>query len=420
MNRLCLFVLVITFGSAEAAPREVSPREINDHHWVDVERIVAIGDLHGDYDNYIKAMRAAGLVDRRDRWIAGQTHLVQTGDIPDRGPDTRKIIQHMARLERQARRKGGRVHNLIGNHEAMNVYGDLRYVTDEEFEAFATPRSERIRDRYFEAVLDDMKKRDPEGFADLPDNFREQWDARRPLGWVEHRQAWNPNWDPDGEMFEWVSNARVAVQINDVIFVHGGISGHYCRDALQSMTEHAHAALKESDPDNLGILTDENGPLWYRGLAGVAPEAPSETVEAILDRHDARHIVIGHTPTGGIIWPRYSGRVIQIDTGISAAYGGHVAYLEITPQGLSAGYLAEKIELPGDADNLPGYLEQVLELLPDNNAAREKLQMLRDQAHAAGRAEPEKDPATEATDAATADSGHAESRNQMPICGTRL
>jgi len=150
-------------------------------------------------------------------------------------------------------------------------------------------------------------------------------------------------------MFEWVSNARVAVQINDVVFVHGGISGHYCRDALQSMTEHAHAALKESDPDNLGILTDENGPLWYRGLAGVAPEAPSETVEAILDRHDARHIVIGHTPTGGIIWPRYSGRVIQIDTGISAAYGGHVAYLEITPQGLSAGYLAEKIELPGDA-----------------------------------------------------------------------
>ena len=59
-------------------------REIDDFHWEGVERIVAIGDLHGDYGNYIEALRVAGLVDKKGKWSGGNTHLVQTGDIPDR------------------------------------------------------------------------------------------------------------------------------------------------------------------------------------------------------------------------------------------------------------------------------------------------------------------------------------------------
>lgn len=398
MRILLLLMLFLASGGAGAGPRE-----IDNHHWVDVERIVAIGDLHGDYDNYIKAMRAAGLVNRRGRWIAGETHLVQTGDIPDRGPDTKRIIEHMAELAREARRKGGHVHNLIGNHEAMNVYGDLRYVTDEEFAAFATARSERLRDRYFAAALRDLESRDPERFANLPDDFRAQWYDSHPLGWIEHRQAWNPNWDPGGELFRWVMDSPVAVQINGVIFVHGGISGFYCRDTLESMTGRAHASLERSEPDDLGILTDEFGPLWYRGLAGVAPEAPPETVDAILREHDATHIVIGHTPTDGVIWPRYSGRVIQIDTGISAAYGGHVAHLEITPGKMFAGYLPDKIELPRGETGLAAYFERVSELLPDNKAAREKLKAL----------EADPDSKSDAAD----ESGK---EPDIPICGTRL
>ncbi|HKL54238.1 MAG TPA: hypothetical protein VJ902_09775, partial [Wenzhouxiangellaceae bacterium] len=89
MNRLFLLSLLLAFGMAEAAPREIS-----DHQWAGVERIIAIGDLHGDYANYIKTLRAAELVDHRANWVAGETHLVQTGDIPDRGPDTKKIIEH--------------------------------------------------------------------------------------------------------------------------------------------------------------------------------------------------------------------------------------------------------------------------------------------------------------------------------------
>lgn len=415
MSRLFIISVLLAFGVANATPREIS-----EHRWADVERIVAIGDLHGDYDNYIETLRAAGLVNRRDRWAGGKTHLVQTGDIPDRGPDTKKIIEHMARLARQARRDGGRVHNLLGNHEAMNVYGDLRYVTEGEFAAFATPRSEELRQRYLDAVLQDMSTRDPDRFAALPDDFREQWYATRPLGWVEHRQAWNPVWNPDGEMYEWVADARVAVQINDAIFVHGGISGHYCKDTLASMTERAQDDLLSGNPDDHSILTDQYGPLWYRGLAGVAPQAPSELVDAILGNHDAKHIVIGHTPTGGIIWPRYDGRVIQIDTGISEAYGGHVAYLEITPRGLFAGYLPGKVELPHDQVELEAYLSRMIELLPNNDAAREKLEALRARAVDSTDDRGTDDAGSHPSEKRPSDSGETASIDAAAICGTRL
>ncbi len=294
-----------------------SPTKIDDYHWDHVDRVVAIGDLHGDYGSYIKVLEAAGIIDARGRWIAGETHLVQLGDVPDREDDTLKIIAHLKKLAAQASAKGGRVHTLLGNHEAMNTYGDLRYVTAGDFAASAGRDSKEWRDAYFAKVLADIKARDPKRFAQLPGDFRDTWNASHPLGWVEHQRAWNPKWNPKGDDYEWALHDQVAIQINDLIFLHGGISGAYCQNSLASLTEMARAALRVSDPATPSVLTDPNGPLWYRGLAGFEPVAAPETVEAILQHQGAQHIVIGHTPTYGAIWPRYSGRVIQIDTGMS-------------------------------------------------------------------------------------------------------
>lgn len=351
-------------------------RQIDDYRWEGVERIVAIGDIHGDYENYIATLKAAGLVDKKEKWSGGETHLVQTGDIPDRGPDTQKIIEHLENLEKQAERKGGRVHALIGNHEAMNVYGDLRYVSPGEYEAFKTRNSEKLRDRYFDLYMQSFQQQDPEGFAALPENFREQWNVKHPLGWVEHRQAWDPAWNPEGEYANWVLDKKIAIRINDNLFVHGGLSGFYCQNSLESMTEKAHAHLRNFDPANPGILEDEFGPLWYRGLSGVEPQAMPETVEAILEQNDARHIVVGHTPTSGVIWPRYDGKVLMIDTGIARAYGGNIAYLEITPDGYFAGYPMGKLELPMNGEDLVAYLEKVIEMNPDNPYLQERLEKL--------------------------------------------
>jgi len=391
-------------------------RQVDDYHWEGVERIVAIGDLHGDYDHYLAALEAAGLVDRKGRWSGGKTHLVQTGDIPDRGPDTGRIIEHLRKLGKQAQRKGGFVHDLIGNHEAMNVYGDLRYVHEGEYQAFVTRKSEALRDRYYDLYLQSLKENDPERSAQLPEDFRDKWNMQYPLGWVEHRQAWDPAWNPEGEYATWVLGNKVAVQINDTIFLHGGISGYYCQNSLASLTEKVTAALRRFDPHAPGILTDEYGPLWYRGLAGEKPAAPVETVDAILANHDARHIVIGHTPTSGVIWPRYDGKVILIDTGISEAYGGHVAYLELTPDGVFAGYLSGKLPLPQAGDDRLAYLGQVAELNPENPSLRKRLQTMRAPPAAAPEAVP---TGGEQADAASAGEGEDEGADVGADAGAR-
>ena len=217
-----------------------------------------------------------------------------------------------------------------------------------------------------------MQEVDAEGFAALPENFRQEWDSSHPLGWLEHRQAWNPAWNPDARVGEWVLSRKVVIQVNDLLFLHGGISASYCQNSLQSMTEMVVRELRNNDPVNPGILMDEYGPLWYRGHSGELPAASPDTVQAILDHHGARHIVVGHTPTGGVIWPRYGGSVIQIDTGIASAYGGHIGFLEVTSEGLFAGYPQGKIKLPGDESELLPYLEQVMAFEP-NNVSLQKL-----------------------------------------------
>ena len=139
---LLLLLMLTAPGLADA-----KAKKIDDYHWSGVERIVAISDLHGDYGRYIDVMQSAGLIDKNGKWSGGQTHLVQTGDITDRGPDSRKIIDHLVKLSKQAQKKGGYVHLLIGNHETMNVVGDLRYVAPGEFEAFATKNSPRLQNQ---------------------------------------------------------------------------------------------------------------------------------------------------------------------------------------------------------------------------------------------------------------------------------
>jgi hypothetical protein len=384
-------------------------RQIDEYQWEGVERIVAVGDLHGDYDNYLATLRAAGIVDRKGKWAGGAAHLVQTGDIPDRGPDTLKIIEHITRLDKQARRKGGRVHSLIGNHEAMNVYGDLRYVSEGEYAAFATRGSEALRDRYFELYLARIEAQDPERYAALPADFRDKWNMEHPLGWLEHRQAWDPAWNPDGQYAKWVLNSKVAIRINETLFLHGGISGFYCQNSLDSLTENVRSHLKNFEPGNAGILEDDFGPLWYRGLSGVEPLATPETVDAILAQHGIKHIAVGHTPTSGVIWPRYDAKVIMIDTGISRAYGGHLGYLEITSAGLFAGYQEAKLPLPASDDGAIAYLEQVIQLKPDNPYLRQRLNQLR---------QPPAEPIeAAATEAAQSDETAEPPAPAVPTCG---
>src|SRR5690606_24459191 len=48
-------------------------------------RIVAVGDVHGGYDEFVRLLQDAGVINARRTWTGGRTRLVQTGDVVDRG-----------------------------------------------------------------------------------------------------------------------------------------------------------------------------------------------------------------------------------------------------------------------------------------------------------------------------------------------
>lgn len=291
--------------------------------------VIAVGDIHGDYDAYIAILRAAGLVDTRGRWSGGDATLVQLGDIPDRGADTRKIIEHLMKLEREARRKGGRVIAMIGNHEAMNVGGDLRYVTPEEYAAFATRRSKRLRDAQFKADFEVLaefyRKKDP---ALTDEGVRAAYDNDVPLGYLEHRLAWGPK----GKIGAWVATHDAVVRIGDTLFVHGGISPAYATSTIEEINAKVRAALVAGGGD---ILENEAGPLWYRGLAEETPTAAAEAA-AVATAFGVERVIVGHTPQIDGVKSLHGGLVIIADTGASKAYGGTRSFVRIDQNGVVA------------------------------------------------------------------------------------
>lgn len=320
--------------------------------WENVGRIVAIGDVHGDYGQLVTLLRQSSLIDQNEDWIGGATHLVQTGDVPDRGPDTRKAIDLLMKLEDQASKSKGHVHALIGNHEAMNVYGDLRYVHPGEYGAFQTPRSERVRERTYEEYVRRIKDTQPrEQWPDFEGGYRALWEKEYPLGYFEHRQAFSPN----GKYGKWIIDHNVIIKINGILFLHGGIGPKYAASSVPEINKQAREAFQDFNRLNGGLLVDSEGPLWYRGLANNEEATEASHLETVLTNFGAKRMVIGHTPTPGTVIPRFGGRVLMIDVGLAAVYGRRLACLLVEGGEFYSLHRGEKLPLPTDSG--PALLE---------------------------------------------------------------
>jgi hypothetical protein len=305
------------------------------------QRIVAVGDLHGDFAAWQDIARGAGIVDAKGHWAAGKTILVQMGDVTDRAPDSRKIVQSLQQLQREAPRKGGKVYVVLGNHEAMNLLGDNRYTTPGEYAAFTDGQSAARRDRVYEANRAQLEAaylaQDPKI---TPDQVRAKWMAEHPLGWVEHRLAWGPT----GELGQWATRNPAILRIGNTLFVHGGISAEYAKQPLDAVNKRVAAAMAAGDDSPASILTNPLGPLWYRGLVTADPDAqaaraaakppappltPDQELDAVLAAYGADRMVVAHTPSLKGIQITGNGRLARIDTGNSRYYGGPLSWLEI-------------------------------------------------------------------------------------------
>lgn len=321
--------------------------------WADVERIIAVGDLHGDLQNFIVILRGTGVVDENLHWIAGKTHLVQIGDVMDRGPDARKILDLLMRLEKEAEEAGGKVHMLIGNHEEMNISGiaiDYEgYVSVEQFIDFLPDSfKERTEKKFIKKIEKSAAKEHNPNFS-MDSLLKESWEEFL----SEVRK--NPRHSARKEYIDnfnktygnWILERNAVIKINDVVFVHGGISEKFSTWKLEDINNRARfelqdirwAAMNSTQPKipqfMRQIVYNSEGPLWYRDLARSDSPLTEEDVDGILENLGARYMVTAHTTK--VIrnedqMKSFNGKIWVIDTGISQAYrtrGGKISALII-------------------------------------------------------------------------------------------
>lgn len=262
-------------------------------------RLVAIGDVHGDYEALVTILKRASLVNDDLRWIGADSWLVQTGDLLDRGPKEREVIDLMLRLRDEAPRTGGRVIQLNGNHELMNAAGDLRYVTPEGFEGFKDIPSDRVPER-------------------VPASMRGRVAAFMPGGPYAVRLA------DDG----------IIAQVGDSVFVHGGVTPEHVQSdiaRLNALTRRWLLGEEARVPEQI-VVTPES-PVWTRRFSKDTRPQDCAALKQVLDALGAKRLVVGHTVQIGGINRECDDHVWRIDTGMSAYYGGKPQALEVTAAG---------------------------------------------------------------------------------------
>ncbi len=321
------------------------------------ERIVAISDIHGAYLAMVETLQNVGILDADLAWVGDTTHLVIVGDILDRGPRSRDAMDLLMRLEDEARAAGGAVHVLIGNHESMNMIGDMRYVSKEEYAAFAADETPEQRNRWFQAYV--RRQPPPRDEAAL----RKRFDSTFPPGFFALRKAFGP----DGKYGRWLLQKPIIAVINGTAFVHGGLSplvadygldgvNTALQDELEAYVGAVHTLMEaeillptDSQYDYLGIvknylpsvqdspavrdalktvqaldeasLISTDGPLWYRSNVACGGVIEKHRIDAVLAAIDAERVVVGHTPTPGRkVLQRFDGRLIEVDTGMLNFY----------------------------------------------------------------------------------------------------
>jgi hypothetical protein len=338
---------------------------------VSCDRLIAVGDLHGGYEDFITILKETGLIDDGLRWVGGENCLVQEGDILDRGKRPLELLDFIMKLQPQAPE---RIRVLLGNHEIMNMTGDLRYVSPLDFQSFAAEETSAERTEGFQQFLKTEMAAGLDASSAL-----EAFDREFPAGWFAHRRAFAP----DGRYGSWLLERPTVIKIAGYVFVHGGLtvadarSGmkvinrrvregvldyHELREELEgagwlhplmasyeafsAVTRRLDRTLKVESPwetsntlakakqflellDNPAFRRD--GPLWHRDFAEGCEEEFTDDLKAVLKALHAKRLVLSHTVTeGNVIQTRFNYRVFLINTGAGHAYGEHVSALEIS------------------------------------------------------------------------------------------
>jgi len=255
-----------------------------------IDKIYAIGDIHGDFNAFILVLQKAELIDKDYNWCGGTVHVVQIGDILDRkirdceytDEDSEiKIISMICRLQLDSYNTGGGFHPIIGNHEIMNILGIFDYVSPMGIKHF---KNSKGRQNYFK----------------IGNIFCKYLAC-----------GWNP-----------------IVKINNFIFCHGGINLNI---AKKYSIENINFIMRDTLYGNLihfntqyfkELFLDNNSILWHREYSdnNIIDNKTYNELNKVLDIYNVSYMVVGHTPQLYGINMKHN-KIICIDTAMSEAFG---------------------------------------------------------------------------------------------------
>lgn len=233
-------------------------------------KILAVSDIEGNFVAFLKLLLSNKVIDRYLRWTFNDGHLVIVGDCFDRGEEVMECLWLIYYLEEKARKAGGYVHFLLGNHEIMNLNGDWRYVHPKYAQSSSIP---------FTAL-----------------------------------------YNGNNELWRWLCTKNVMEKIGDVLFVHAGISPQLLQlqlsipDINNRIRPFYNRANQSFDDPLLNtVFNCTNSPFWYRGYYLAENGVSEEVINATLEHFGVKTIVTGHTVVNQVT-SYFDGKVINIDT----------------------------------------------------------------------------------------------------------
>jgi len=262
-----------------------SPYIIEKDIYENVDKVVALSDIHGQYDVLVELLANHHIINEKGDWSFADGHMVITGDMFDRGEQINEVLWFLYKLDFQAQQAGGRLHLLMGNHEQMVFMGDLRYV-HEKYKV-----TEKLLGRSYDQL-----------------------------------------YDKHSEIGRWLRSKHTLVKINDALFLHGGISPQWIDRKLtivqanQLFRDHIDdEKIKIKNDDTLNFLFYSEGPTWFRGY--FSDEFPEKDVDKLLSYFNINHIVVGHTSQEHVMGI-FNNKIIAIDSSIKLGKSGELLLLE--------------------------------------------------------------------------------------------
>ncbi|MDE1206853.1 metallophosphoesterase [Tenacibaculum larymnensis] len=251
-----------------------------------IRKIAALSDIHGQYDLAIEILKNNKVIDSKLNWNFGKGHLIIVGDIFDRGDKVNETLWLIYKLEHQAKRKGGRVHFLLGNHEYMILHKDLRYINEKY----------KLTSKLLNVDYDEL------------------YGKKTLIG-------------------RWLRSKPTIVKINNNVFVHGGISKDFLaqndfnikniNDIMRSSIDRSKKEMKSTD--FYKTYYGNTSLIWYRGY--FRDNLKDKDISDILTDISSKHIIVGHCSNKEVV-SLFNNKVFGVDSSIKKGEYGELLFIK--------------------------------------------------------------------------------------------